>query len=209
MWFAYFESLAFLFCGVSVSFIMLTVIPEENFISRSICITLIAVLSIVYYLHKRYSKRFAIQADLLIAVSTLAQFPLPVFYLAFYCELNPDLDIYGHRYGYAITSFAVLVGQFMFFLGYESVQKSLYFPRVKITGSSFGSLFLVLLPLLVLIWIARYVLLSTGSYYHIHRSDYQFISPFYSVLVQLSGYGLIIVGALFLITFSEERKIDR
>ncbi|MFX0139258.1 MAG: O-antigen polymerase, partial [Candidatus Hodarchaeota archaeon] len=69
--------------------------------------------------------------------------------------------------------------------------------------------YLVLLPLLTIIWIARFILLSTGSYYHIHRTDYQFTSPYHSVLAQLSGYGLIFIGALFLILFSEDRKKRR
>lgn len=94
----------------------------------------------------------------------------------------------------------------MFFIGYESIKKSIYFPDVQIAERSYSRLFLVLLPLLVMIWTGRSVLLSSGSYYHIYRTDYQFTSPFYSVFAQLSGYGLIIAGALFLIAFSEKQK---
>jgi len=195
-----------LFWGIALSFILLIAIPEENFVIRSVSITLVAVLSICYYLYRRYSKRLAIQADLLISINTLVQFLLPVFYLAFYYQTNPHLDIHGYRYGYAITSFAALLGQTMFLLGYESIQKSIYFPRIQITESSYSRLFLVLLPLLALIWIGRFILLSTGSYYQIYRTDYQFTSSFYSVFAQLSGYGLIVVGALFLIAFSEGKK---
>jgi hypothetical protein len=117
--------------------------------------------------------------------------------------------MYGYRYGYAITSFAVFLGQCMFFLGYESFRRSIYFPHIRITERSYSRLFLVLFPLLALIWTARYILLSAGSYYHIYRSEYQFASPFYSVFVQLNGYGLIIVGALFLIAFSEQREKEK
>ncbi len=195
--------------GIVLSLVLLMAIPEENYVVRSISVTLVAVFSICYYLYRRYSERFAIQADLLISINTLAQFLLPVFYLAFYYHANPHLDVYGYRYGYAITSFAALLGQTMFFLGYESVKKSLYFPRIEISENSYTRLFLVLLPLLALIWIGRFVLLSTGSYYQIYRTDYQFTSPFYSVFAQLSGYGLIVVGALFLIAFSEKRKREK
>jgi hypothetical protein len=181
-------------------------VPEENFVLRSVCITIIAVLSICYYLYDRYSRKLSLQSDLLISISTLVQFLIPVFYLSFYYELNSDLDIHGYRYGYAITSFAVLLGQISFFWGYESVKKSIYFPHVKITESSASNLFIVLFPLLMLIWIGRFVLLSTGTYYFINRSDYQFSSPYYSVFAQLDGYGLIIVGGLFLIAFSEKNK---
>lgn len=195
-----------LYWGITLSFALLVTIPEKNFVLRSVSITLIAALSICYYVYKRYSKRLSIQADLLISINTLVQFLLPVLYLAFYYQANPHLDTYGYRYGYAITSFAILLGQTMFFWGYESVKKSIYFPRVQITEESYARLFLVLLPLLALIWIARLTLLSTGSYYHVYRTDYQFTSPFYSVFSQLSAYGLIIVGALFLIAFSGEGK---
>ena len=198
-----------LYWGITLSFVLLITIPEENFVLRSVSVTLIAVFSICYYLYKRYSKRLSIQADLLISINTLVQFLLPVFYLAFYYEANPYLDIHGYRYGYAVTSFAALLGQTMFFGGYESVKKSIYFPPIQIIERSYVRLFLVLLPLLALIWIGRFVLLSTGSYYHIYTSDYQFTSPFYSVFAQLSGYGLIIIGALFLIAFSENGKREK
>ena len=195
-----------LYWGITISFVLLVVIPEENFVFRSVSVTLVAVLSICGYLYNRYSKELSIQADLLISINTLAQFLLPVFYLAPYYQANPHLDFWDYRYGYAITSFASLLGQTIFFWGYESVKKSVYFPRVKITERALSRLFIVMFPLLVLIWIGRFVLLSTGSYYHIYRTDYQFTSPFFSVFSQLGGYGLIIVGALFLIAFSEERK---
>ncbi|MFX0139259.1 MAG: hypothetical protein ACFFDN_36800, partial [Candidatus Hodarchaeota archaeon] len=107
-----------------------------NIIFRSISITLIAVLSIGYYIYKRYSRRLSIQSDLLISVSTFIQFLLPVFYLAFYYQAYPELDLYGYRYGYAIVSFAALLGQAMFFLGYEKIKKSLFFPQVRIIEKS-------------------------------------------------------------------------
>lgn len=198
-----------LFWGIVISFVLLMAVPEEYLVFRSISITLIAILSIGYYLYKRYSKELTLQADLLISVNTLAQFLLPVLYLAFFYHFNSDLDNHNYRHGYALTSFTALLGQTTFYLGYESIRKSIYFPRVQITENSYLRLFFVLLPLLTLIWIGRFSLLSSGSYYHIHRTDYQFTSPFYSVFAQLSGYGLIVVGALFLIAFSEERTIPK
>lgn len=198
-----------LYCGITLTFVLLVAIPEENFVFRSVSITFIAVFSICYYLYKRYSKRLSIQADLLISINTLAQFLLPVFYLAYYYQANPHLDPWNHRYGYAVTSFAALLGQTMFFLGYESTKKSAYFPPVKTIESSLSRMFLLLFPFLVSIWAGRFILLSSGTYYHVFRSDYQFASPFYSVFAQLDGYGLIIVVALFLIAFSEENKKRR
>jgi len=195
-----------LFYGLGISFVLLMIIPEQNLVIRSASITLIAAISICHYLYKRYSKNLCIQADALIAINTLMQFLIPVFYLAPYFQSNSNLDPWNYRYGYAITSFAALLGQTLFFCGYESIKKSIYFPPIKIREKSYSHLFLVLCPLLILIWIGRYVLLSTGSYYRILRSSYQFTNPFYSVFVQLSGYGLIIVGALFLVAFSKNIK---
>ena len=196
-----------LFWGIALSFVLLIAIPEGNFVFCSISVTFVAVLSIGYYLYKRYSKKLTLQSDLLISINTLIQFLLPVFYLVFYYQANLALDFHNFRYGFAITSFAALVGQTMFFLGYESIKKSLYLPRVKIYENSYIRLFLVFLPLAIAIWAARIVLLSTGSYYHIYRSDYQSTSHLYSVFAQLSNYGLIIILALFLIAFSEEREV--
>ncbi len=184
------------------------VIPREYFLIRSIPITLIAVLCIYYYIYKRYWKRVTIQADLLIAVNTIVFYLLPVFYFAPYFNTYPDLDTAGYHYGYAITSFAVLLAVTMFFLGYETRKPSVYFPPIKITENSLSRLFMVLFLFLILIWGARFYLLSTGSYYQTFRSDYQGTS-FGSVFGILTTYGYLINGAFFLVVFSAKGRKDR
>jgi len=198
-----------LFWGITLSFAFLVAIPEEHFVFRSISVTLVAVLSICYYLYKRYSGKLSLQSDLLISINTLVQFLIPVFYLAFYYQAYPFLDRHNFRYGFAVTSFAALLGQSMFFLGYESIRSSMYFPRVKIREASYTKEFIIFLPLLISIWISRVVLLTTGSYYHIYRSEFQSTSFWFSICTQLSQFGLIIIMVLFIIAFSEERKIDK
>lgn len=197
-----------LYLGIGISFVLLVVIPREDFFTQSLSTTLIAVLCICHYLYKRYWKRLTIQADLLIAVNTLVMYLLPVFYFALYFKANPGLDPVGYRYGYAITSFAMLLGLTMFFLGYETRKPSVYFPSVKITENSPSRLSMVLFPLLVLMWGARFYLLSTGTYYQTFRSGYQG-TPWGSILGVLSTYGLLINGAFFLIAFSEKEKRSR
>jgi hypothetical protein len=131
---------------------------------------------------------------------------LPVFYLAFIYGKNPSIDRFGFRYGFATTSFAALVGQSMFFLGYESIKSSMYFPKVIIRETSYVLQYLILFPLFTCIWLSRGILLYKGSYYHIYRTEFQFTSIWYSVCIQLSEFGLIIVIALFLMAFSENKK---
>jgi len=184
------------------------VIPREDFFIRSLSTTLIAVLCIWHYLYKRYWKRLTIQADLLIAVNSLVMYLLPVFYFAPYFRANPGLDTFGYHYGYAVTSFAMLLGLTMFFLGYETWKPSIYFPPVRITENSLVRLVMVLFPLLVLMWGARFFLLSAGTYYQTFRSGYQG-TPWGSILGILSTYGLLVNGAFFLIAFSEKEKRSR
>ena len=197
-----------LYLGIGISFILLVVIPREDFFIRSLSTTLIAVLCICHYLYKRYWKRLTIQADLLIAVNSLVMYLLPVFYFALYFRANPDLDPFGYHYGYAVTSFAMLLGLTMFFLGYETRKSGVYFPPVRITENSPTRLFMVLFPLVVVMWGARFFLLSTGTYYQTFRSGYQG-TPFGSVFGILSTYGLLINGAFFLIAFSQKEGRKR
>lgn len=204
----YFNRWLILYLGIGVSFALLAAIPKEYFLIRSISITLIAVLCICHYIYKRYRKKLTIQADLLIALNTIVFYLLPVFYFAPYFKANPDSDALGYHYGYAITSFAVLLAVTMFFLGYETRKPSVYFPPVKITENSLSRLLMVLFPLLVLIWGARFSLLSTGTYYHVFRSDYQ-VTPFGSIFGVLATYGYLIVGAFFLVAFSAQGRKDR
>jgi len=118
------------------------------------------------------------------------------------------MDIWNHRYVFALTSFVALLGQTMFFCGYESIRKDLNFPHVNRTlrHIKMGNMFIVLAPLIVLTWFGRIMLLQNGCYYQIFTSDFQFISPYFSVLAQFGRYGLIIVIALFAIAFSEMNK---
>lgn len=200
-----------LFWGLCISLMLLMLIPEEQVVFRSLSVTLIAILCICHYLYKRYSKGLTLQADLLISISTLMQFLIPVFFLAPYYNAHPDMDIWVHRYGLALTSFAALLGQAMFFLGYESIRKGLYFPPVKetIRHIKINDVLIAMLPLAALVWFSRFILLSKGYYYQIHTSDFQFSSPYYSGLSQLSSYGLIIVGTFFVVAFSEKDKKKR
>ena len=200
-----------LFMGIFISFILLILIPEEQFVFRSVSITMIAVLSIGYYLYKRYSKGLTLQADLVISINTLMQFLLPVFFLAPYYNTSPDMDIWSHRYGFALTSWAALLGQTMFFMGYESIRKGLYFPSVKETMRrlSISNMFILIVPVIVLTWFSRLMLLHYGNYYQVHTSDFQSVSPYYSVLGQLSMYGAIAVIAFFIIAFLEKNEKKR
>jgi hypothetical protein len=91
-----------LFWGLCISFILLILIPGEQFVFRLVSVTLIAVFSLCHYLYKRYSKRLTLQADLMIRINTLMQFLLPVFFLAPYYSANPGMDLWVHRYGFAI-----------------------------------------------------------------------------------------------------------
>ena len=202
---------AVLFWGICISFILLIFIPEDQFVIRSLSVTLIAVLCIFYYLYKRYSRGLTLQADLLIGINTLMQFLLPVLFLAPYYYSNPDMDLFSHRYGFALTSFAALLGQTMFFWGYESMKKGIYFPPVKeaMRNVKIGIILKVMLLLMVLTWFSRIILLQKGYYYQIHTSDFQFVSPYFSALSHLSNFGLLILGAFFILVFSENEKAKR
>ena len=81
-----------LFMGIFISFILLILIPEEQFVFRSVSVTLVAVLSIGYYLYKRYSKGLTLQADLVVSINTLMQFLLPVFFMTQYYNMRPDVS---------------------------------------------------------------------------------------------------------------------
>lgn len=194
-----------MFLGLLVSFALLVSVPEENIVFRTLSVTFVATISICYYLYKRYAGRWSPQADILVPLNTLIQFILPAFYLVFYYQSYPYLDRGDFRFGLAVTSFAAFLGQSMFFLGYETVRNSMYFPTVKIRSLSWAD-FLIFVPLLIAIWISRIILLATGSYYHLNRSDFQFTSTWYSVLVQISEFGVIIMMMVFLNAFSEDRK---
>lgn len=195
----------FLFLGLLVSLALLVSIPDENIVFRSLSVTFVATISICYYLYKRYAGRWSLQADLLVSLNTLLQFILPAFYLVFYYQSFPYLDRGDFRFGLAVTSFAAFLGQSMFFLGYETVRSAMYFPVVKIRSLSLIDFF-VIIPILTGIWISRAILLASGSYYHIYRSEFQFTCPWYSILAQISEFGVIVMTMVFLIAFSEDRE---
>jgi len=192
--------------SVLVNFVLLQIDSEKSFLFCSLSITAVSTLSISYYLYEKYHKVFYLNCDVLIAISTLTQFLLPIFFLAFYYSANPSSDRHGFRFGYCITSFAALLGQVFFFLGYESFGKPKAGHAVGFRLFHLNNFIVALLPFLLVIWVSRYILLATGTYYHLFRSGFQFNSPYYSVISQVSSYGLISVIALFLLAFLHSNK---
>jgi len=185
---------------------LLWIIPAEKFVFRSVSTTVIATLAIIYYIYERYSNNLCIQADLVIAVSILVQFLLPAIFLTFYYDVFPELDFHGYRSGYALTSSAVLLGQLMFFVGYETINKSAYFDSSKTTPLSFRYMLFIFLPLLFVVWASRYILLSTGTYYHIFRSEFQFVNPSASIISLINNMGEVPLIAAFVIAFQAKNK---
>lgn len=195
--------------GIMLNVFMLLTVPSGFIVFQSLAITSVSAAAIIFYLYKSYAKNIVIKSDILIALNTLIQFLIPVFYLVFYYTENPDIDIHGYRSGMAITSFAILIAQAVFFAGYESFKKDCRFPKVAIAENSYLKLFFILTPLYALTWASRYILLVNGTYYMIARSDYQYMSPFSSIMGQISSFGLLIVAAFFVIAFSEERPKEK
>ncbi len=55
----------------------------------------------------------------------------------------------------------------------------------------------VILVLAGLVWTVRLGLLATGSYYHLHRTDFQFVDWRFSAMSQINGtFGLVVLAAL-------------
>lgn len=194
-----------LLAGLALSFVLLTAIDKESFVLQSVSVTFIAATAISYYLWRRYRKGLSPQADLFISSIILLQFIFPIFYLAWFYGAHPELDKHGYRYGYAMTSFASLLGLSMFFAGYESIKRGLTFRFDHKLNCNIRLLLVAFLPLLASAWIARFILLRNGTYYHAHYSSFQ-NTKYFSILSELSRCGLVPVVALFVAAFSEKQK---
>lgn len=106
---------------------------------------------------------------------------------------------------------ATLIGQVMLFIGYYSNKnklsaKSVFSmeirPRiVKLRGNLFLP-FLIYIP----IWIVRYILIVTGSYYHNVRSEFQFESSLFSPIAQISTLNGFIIAYFFILYFELKRN---
>lgn len=195
--------------GIMINLSILYLIPENNFAIRSILITTISVLSILYFLFKSYSTDLSIKSDFIISVSSITQFLLPVLYLALHYKSNSDSIFAFFRFEYAMTSFAILLAQTCFFIGYESVKQ-----KAKLLGAEFHitdlkGFIITLMPLTIIVWISRFILLASGSYYHINRTNFQYENIYFSGLSQINSYGLVVIIAFFLIANNAKIESSR
>jgi len=61
----------------------------------------------------------------------------------------------------------------------------------------------VILALAAVVWAVRLGLLATGSYYHIHRTDFQLVDWRFSAMSQINGtFGLVVLASLLGLTLA-------
>jgi len=190
------------------------IIPRSEVVLRTYVTVILASIGIAGYIYQKYHMRFGITVDVLTSMNVMAQFLLPSLYLVsvslerpFALTVLPYLDYFPD------AALAALLGQSLFFAGYEGAGM-----RDKLTERN-RSIELVtptrflcmMVPVVSAVWISRVILLQTGSYYHLLPSRFMFESPLYSILRQLSSYGIFVLAGLWIIFFSgsESRQSRR
>jgi hypothetical protein len=179
-------------------------VPRDAIVLRTYLAAVPAAAGLVVYLRLRYRQGYPIRVDVLTTLGVIAQFLLPGLYLVavpLTGDLAQALDDYLPAYPEA--ALLALVGQVLFFLGYEAGNRRTKAGHAPIpTPSSPGQLLLTLLPLMGAIWIARVSLLVSGRYYHILRTDVHDNLTLFSALGQIAGLGPCLIAGFYLVAFA-------
>lgn len=195
--------------GNLLCLLALLLIPTEALIVRTWVLVVLATLTLVLYLGQRYSAGFITTVELMSSAGVLIAFLLPSLYL---CSVDFDFLTDGnvsYRHLLPEVAYAALLGQSFFFAGH-----ALRIPRSDVTlfcksrtpmmadlsVLDFARIFFILV---LVVWMARALLLLSGSYYHVFRSEFQEQDvTAYSALAQLGGLNLIVISGAWLHAFA-------
>lgn len=198
----------------SLCFTTIVLIPKEWIGLRTWLVVIPAIIGISFYLHERYARKLMATIELVSTGGVLIAFLIPSLLLSIVnlplsaqYSYGPYLDLLPE------VAFAALLGQSFFFMGY-----ALNMPQKKImkiastliplsTYITIKTFFKYFVWLIVLSWVARVSLLSTGTYYHQFRSEFQFKeTALASALSQISGFGIYIIAGLWLQVFIRKQS---
>lgn len=134
---------------------------------------------------------------------------LPPLYLSLRLEDSIAADAFNVAGTYALTNILTIFGAIALLIGYyfvrmcsvgEKKHKTLHTINMKTT-----SIIIFLLSTFIIVWTARIILLKSGAYYFINV-DYTFMGGrWFSVLAQISYYGLILPMILWLMSHKYKR----
>lgn len=193
----------------SLCFTALVFIPKEWIGLRTWLVVIPAIIGISFYLHKRYVRGLMVTIELVSTAGVAIAFLIPSLLLSI---INLP-DSAQHSYGPYLdllpeVAFAALLGQSFFFIGYSlnmsqrKIIKVLSTPIPLSTCISINTFFKYFFWLIALSWIARISLLSTGTYYHQFRSEFQFKeTALASMLFQIANYGSYVIAGVWLQVF--------
>jgi hypothetical protein len=179
--------------------LVIVLVPRELLVLRTFGTVLLSTGGIGGYLYFKYRWRFPLTVDVLTSAGMMIQFIIPSLYLSTIWPNEYWASVLVYRDFYPDVAFITLLGQSLFFLGYEATRKktSNNF-KLKLYLPSPRSFVLVLLPLVVAVWSSRFILLNTGSYYQLVRTEFMEQSYWYSILAQISSYGIYTVAGTWL-----------
>lgn len=198
--------------GGLFALLSVVLLPKEATFLRTTLAVAPTSIAIIVYLRLKYANEFRISADMLSSIGCLVQFLLPLVYLTG-VELEGYYSIVlsgllEHMPEAALLSY---LGQCFFFIGYEM---RAYHKKVddgvqngrRLEGMRPYEYLIIMSPIIISAWVSRFVLLRTGSYYHLIYSDFREQTPLYSLLAQLSSHELVVLAGLWICVLLVERK---
>ncbi len=201
-----------------LSFTLITIInyylfAPSNRLIHIYAVGLPAALGLLLFLIPRI-KSSEINFVVLLGIGHLIQFILFSIILApfyYYKELYIQVDLFEFI---PKVILATLLGQLLLFIGYYSNKskvklKSVFQNEIKPKIVSIEGHLILPLAIYIPIWIVRYVLISTGTYYHNVRSDFQFESSFFSPIAQISTLNIFVLAYLFILYYEAKKHSQK
>ncbi len=190
---------------ISSAYLLLIAVDDSNSTLKSLGISSLAIFGFLYYLSSRKSNRDPFHPDIFFAITHLVQFIIPAFIISIgLFNSYWHIQTKAASENIAEATFAIMLAQFLFclpFCFFEPPTKTINESRDPV-----GLFFIILLG--VLVWMARYFILATSSYFHFGHSSFRDNSIFYSPLAILSKLS-VIVAIFALIYIFKVQKISK
>ncbi len=183
-------------------------IPSKNVILRAWLSSLLSLAVIWSYVLQRHNGRLSLRTDVLVMMGFSVTHLIPPLYLSIRVYSRPSLDGYKVADIYPLVAMVTTIGALALLIGYEMMgRKSRIVVPAKPTGKTQAGTQVLPIILLVsgVVWVARAILLVSGTYYWAYKNVVFLFGRWYSLTNQISGYGLIVPIFLWLLAYRNSR----
>jgi len=194
---------------IGLIILITSLLTSESIIIRTWITSITGLIIIWLYWWKQHAGKILIDSSTMVLLGLSLTHLLPQLYLSLRLEHGFAVDEFDVAGTYALNSLLTTIGAISFLVGYYLLYKHRFggknYKRPDIISIKMINILVFLLFFTIIVWTSRLIMLTKGTYYFIHV-DYSFMGGrWYSVLAQISYYGMMLPMILWLLSGQNKR----